>query len=124
MSDDEWQAQRDRAILAAFQTGRPVFADSEGAMRYADGDREPLPDDVGVTPKPIPRAAAQLRRASRASYWAAISSGAAAAINAIVGVVWKPWYLWPALIAAVSAILWIWVQHRQLELVGDRRAKR
>lgn len=48
MTDDEWGKQRDRAIAAAFQTGRPVFADSDGTMRYADGAREELPSDVGV----------------------------------------------------------------------------
>ena len=38
MDKGAWDRQRERAILAAFQTGRPVLADSEGAMHYADVD--------------------------------------------------------------------------------------
>jgi hypothetical protein len=34
MTDDEWDLKRNRAILAAFQIGRPVFADSDGELRY------------------------------------------------------------------------------------------
>lgn len=56
MTDDEWEKRRDRVILAAFQTGRPVFADSDGEMRYADGDREPLEPHEGVTAQPVPGA--------------------------------------------------------------------
>ena len=48
MTDEEWDRRRDRAISAVFQTGRSVFADTEGELRYVDGDREPLADDVGV----------------------------------------------------------------------------
>ena len=48
MTDDDWEKRRDRSILAAFQTGRPVFSDTDGVLRYADGDCEPLPDGVGV----------------------------------------------------------------------------
>lgn len=48
MTDEEWEQRRDRAISAAFQTGRPVFADTDGKLRYADGDREPIAADVGV----------------------------------------------------------------------------
>jgi len=47
MNDPEWDKQRERAIWAAFQTGRPVFADSDGELRYADGDGEPVAQDVG-----------------------------------------------------------------------------
>ncbi len=54
MTDDEWQRQRERAILGAFQTGRPVFADSEGVVRYTDGAGEPVADDVGRAKLPIP----------------------------------------------------------------------
>jgi hypothetical protein len=57
VTDDEYELQRNRAILAAFQTGRPVFADNEGEMRYADGEREPLADDVGVPQTAVPQAA-------------------------------------------------------------------
>ncbi len=38
--DHAWKVQHDRAINAAIQTGRPVFADSDGELRFADGDRE------------------------------------------------------------------------------------
>lgn len=55
MTDDEWEQQRTRAILAAFQTGRAVCADSEGELRYADGDHARLADDVG-RPTPPPEA--------------------------------------------------------------------
>jgi hypothetical protein len=30
VTDDEWEEQRNRAIMTAFQTGRAVFADSAG----------------------------------------------------------------------------------------------
>lgn len=63
MTDEEWEKQRARAILAAFQTGRPVFADSEGKMRYVDGGGERLPDEVGV-----PRSQMPIAR-TRASWW-------------------------------------------------------
>ena len=47
MDNGAWDRQRERAILAEIQTGRPVLADSDGAMHYADGGREPVADDVG-----------------------------------------------------------------------------
>jgi hypothetical protein len=50
MTDDEWEAQRQRAMLAAFQTGRPVFADSDGVLRFADGAQETIGDEVGTPP--------------------------------------------------------------------------
>ena len=53
MPDDEWKARRDRAVLAAFETGRPVFGDTDGELRFDDGDREPVPDDVGRDGKVI-----------------------------------------------------------------------
>jgi hypothetical protein len=42
-----WDKQRERAILAALQAGRPVFADSEGVLRYFDGACEPVVADAG-----------------------------------------------------------------------------
>ncbi len=69
MSDDEWEQHRSRAILAAFQTGRPVFADSDGKLRYADGIREPLEGDTGMVRFPVPTATI---RAPRRERWAAI----------------------------------------------------
>ena len=56
MIDDEWDKQRSRAILVAFETGRPVFADIKGELRFADGDREPVPSDVGVPREALPQA--------------------------------------------------------------------
>jgi hypothetical protein len=56
MTDDDWEKHRQRSILAAFQTGRPVFGDSNGVLRYVDGDREPLADDVGLPQAPLPGA--------------------------------------------------------------------
>jgi hypothetical protein len=58
VTDDDWERHRDRSILAAFQTGRPVFGDANGVLRYADGDREPLADDVGLPRGEMPRATA------------------------------------------------------------------
>ncbi len=65
----DWEQQRDRAIAAAFQTGRPVFADSDGEMRYADGDREQLADDVGFTKGCLPEAMVRVSRISRLKRW-------------------------------------------------------
>ena len=56
MDKGAWDRQRERAILAAIQTGRPVLADSEGVMHYADGGREPVTDDVGLSKKDFPKA--------------------------------------------------------------------
>jgi hypothetical protein len=69
MTDDEYEQHRNRAILAAFQTGRPVFADSDGEIRYADGDKEPLADDVGVPKTPLSSAAIQLTWRQRMWRW-------------------------------------------------------
>jgi hypothetical protein len=47
MTNAMWEQQRKFAIAAAFQTGRPVFADSEGELRYADFNSEaelPVPE--------------------------------------------------------------------------------
>lgn len=69
MTDDEWEQQRQRAILAAFQTGRTVFADTDGELRYADGDRAPLTADVGVPKQPIPRATTRITWWTRLRRW-------------------------------------------------------
>jgi hypothetical protein len=60
VTDDEWEKQRQRVILAAFQTGRPVFADSDGEMRYADGGHEPLDAGIGIPKTPLPDATVKL----------------------------------------------------------------
>lgn len=59
MTDDEWELKRNRAILAAFQSGRPVFADSDGELRYVDGEADPIPDEIGVTQEALPKANAK-----------------------------------------------------------------
>ena len=69
MTDDEWEQRRERSIRAAFQTGRPVFADSNGELRYADGDGEQLPDDVGVFQKPLPEATMRITWWARMKRW-------------------------------------------------------
>jgi hypothetical protein len=58
MTDDEWEQHRGRAILAAFQTGQAVFADTDGALRYAGG--KPLEDDIGVPRADLPEASAKI----------------------------------------------------------------
>lgn len=55
MTDDEWEVVRRRAILAAFETGRPVFADSDGVLRHADGAQETIDDEVGAAFPAAPR---------------------------------------------------------------------
>lgn len=40
MTEDEWNKLRSEAIMTAFRTGRPVLADTENGMRFAD---EPKP---------------------------------------------------------------------------------
>lgn len=69
MDDETWEKQRVRSILAAIQTGRRVFADSDGVLRYADGDREPLADDVGLSKEPLPLAKVKLSLWSRVWRW-------------------------------------------------------
>lgn len=69
MTDDEWEEQRKRAILAAFQTGRPVFADTDGEMRYVDGDREPLKPHVGGPAQLIPTVKVQISWWARLRRW-------------------------------------------------------
>lgn len=64
VNDAEWDKQRERSILAAFQTGRPVFADSDGELRYADGIDEPVAADVGLSKKDLPQAAT-----AKPSWW-------------------------------------------------------
>lgn len=44
MTDEEWEQHRNRAIMAAFNTGRVVFADTDGKLQYYDdkgGDVDP-----------------------------------------------------------------------------------
>ena len=116
MTNEEWEKQRVRAIMAAFQTGRPVFADTDGDLRHTDGAREQIPADVGVAKAPIPRATALATRAHRASRWAFVASSVAAVANAIVGL-WHPWQLAVAAVCGFSAAVWYRVGRRQLAMM-------
>jgi hypothetical protein len=69
VTDEEWEKQRARAILAAFQTGRPVFADSEGELRYVDGSGERLQDEVGVPRSQMPIARTRVSWWARLKHW-------------------------------------------------------
>jgi hypothetical protein len=69
VTDDEWEERRKRIILAAFQTGRPVFGDSDGEMRFADGKGETLPDEVGVPRGQIPIAQTRVAWWARLRHW-------------------------------------------------------
>ena len=71
MTDDEWEKRRDRAIAAAFQTGRPVFADNEGELRYVDGAKESLADDAGMPKTPLPPAVVKIHLWTRVKRWLA-----------------------------------------------------
>lgn len=119
MTDDEWDKQRSRAIMAAFHTGRPVFADTDGELRFVDGGGEKLSDEVGVPKSPVPSACVQMRRAARASLWAARMSIVAAVTNAVLGY-WRPWYFAAAIGCVVSAAIWFRVRRGQLTLIGDK----
>lgn len=122
MTDDEWEKQRVRAVMTTFQTGRPVFADTDGDLRYTDGDRERIPADVGVAKQPVPRATALATRAHRASRWAFVASSVAAVANAIVGL-WHPWQLAVAAVCVFSAAVWYRVNQRQRALLRGADAQ-
>lgn len=105
MTDEEWEKQRTRAVLTAFQTGRPVFADTDGVLRYTDGAKETVPTDVGVGEPPVRQATALAVRAERASHVAFITSAVAAIANAISGVLWHPWQLVWAVVFVGGAVV-------------------
>ena len=111
MTDDAWEKQRVRAILTAFQTGRPVFADNAGELRYVDGSGEQVPEEIGqasgrvVRVAEVPRATALAVRAQRASHWAFVMSVVAATANAVAAV-WNPWQIVAVVGFAGSAVVW------------------
>lgn len=116
MTDAEWEQHRSRAILAAFQTGRPVFADTDGVLHYTDGAKEPVSDDVGVPRQPVPRArvlAVRAVRAERALHLALVLSIVAAILNAVMALLWDPWRIAPAVVLVGSAVIWQRVNRRQ-----------
>jgi len=102
VTDDEWEQRRDRAIMAAFQTGRPVFADTDGVLRYTDGDREPLADDAGFVKSPVATIAARAERWSRRAFiWSIVA--------AIANTGMAYWHLWQLACAGVfvfNAVIW------------------
>lgn len=117
MTDAEWEQHRSRAILAAFQSGRPVFADTDGVLHYTDGAKEPVSDDVGVTRQPVPRAkvtTVRAVRAERGSNLAIVLLIVAAIMNAVMALLWwNPWQIAPAVVLAGSAVIWQRVNRRQ-----------
>ena len=121
MTDEEWEKQRTRAVMAAFQTGRPVFADTDGELRYADQARERLPADVGVSKHLVPRATALAVRAERASHLAFVTSVAAAIANAVSGLLWYPWQLVCAAVFVGSAVVFRRVNQQQRVAFEERR---
>jgi hypothetical protein len=52
MTDEEWEQHRNRAMMEAFTTGRSVFADNTGKLKYYDGAGE----DVDPPAQPLPKA--------------------------------------------------------------------
>ena len=98
MTDEEWEKQRERTIATSIQTGRPVVANADDELRFADGDRERVPDNVGVVMQPLPTAvlATHTRRAFR---WTL----AAAVANTIAGL-WNPWLFAAAAVFAGCAV--------------------
>jgi len=69
MDDDEWEQQRNRSIMAAIRTGRPVFGDTNGVLRFADGDQEDVPDEAQVTRAPMPKAEVRETLWARIKRW-------------------------------------------------------
>ena len=119
MTDDDWEEQRNRAILAAFQTGRAVFADTDGELRFADGNQEAIPADVGLAREPIPqvRLAARAERASRFAFGMSLVAAIANGIAAI----WTPWQLALAVVFGWCAFVWLKVNRSQ-RLANSRPA--
>lgn len=115
MTDDEWEEHRNRAISAAFLTGRPTCADNNGVLRYVDGDQEAISVDGVVAP---PRASPSIyTKAMRASRFAFVFSIIAAAGNTVVGC-WRPWYFAYAALWLCGALVWLHVHRKQRALYG------
>lgn len=121
MTDEEWERQRRRAILSAFQTGRPVFADSDGELKYADGSREQVPVDVGIAKKPLPRVTVLAVRNERASHWAFVTS----IIAVLASTVWSLWDQWRLIfVAAFIGCAFTWRRVNQRQRAVSRAAMR
>jgi hypothetical protein len=110
--NEEREKQRSRAITVAFKTGRPVFADTDGMLRYTDGAKESV-DTEGVDPS-VPRATDAVRTARASSRMLVMSIvGAIACVLSIVGAIvcaiwaiWNPWQIVAAGIFTASAVIW------------------
>ena len=75
MTDYEWEKIKRRMILAAFQTGRPISSTGDGGLRYADGDHEPVADQIG-TLTPIEEPSIPTRSWwARMKYWIGTTFG-------------------------------------------------
>jgi hypothetical protein len=116
VTDDDWEEQRNRAILAAFQTGRTVFADTDGELRFADGNQEAVPEDVGRAASPLPGAQTLASRAERWSRRAFVMSAIAALGNGIASI-WHPWQLAVAAVFVGCAFIWRGVNRSQRKLL-------
>ena len=116
MNDDDWEEQRNRAILAAFQTGRTVFADTDGKLHFADGNQEAVPADVGLVSQPLPSAQALSSRAERASRFSFVMSAFAALANGVASI-WHPWQLPVAAVFLGCAFIWRAVNRSQRKLL-------
>lgn len=119
MTDDDWEEQRNRAILAAFQTGRTVFADTEGELRFADGNQEAVPQDVGLARQPIPQAQQLAKRAERASRFA-FGMSLVAAITNCIAAIWNPWQL--ALAAVFGSCAFVWHKVNRSQRLANKAA--
>lgn len=119
MTDDEWEKLRARAISTEFETGRPVFDDTDGVLRFSDGAREEVPDDVdvAVSEQTVPRATALALRAERSSRFAFVMSVVAAGANA-VRAIWHPWQLALVPVFVFSALVWRRVNGHQRTAMG------
>jgi hypothetical protein len=113
VTDDDWEHRRDRAIMATIQTGRAVFADTDGELRYADGNREPLADDIGVVEAPAVASLASAERWSRRAFvWSIVA--------AIANTGMAYWHLWQLALACVclfSAFGWYRVNRTQCAIL-------
>jgi hypothetical protein len=116
VTDDDWEQQRNRAILTAFQTGRTVFADTDGELRFADGNQEAVPEDVGLPKPPVPSAVLLMIRAERWSRRAFALSIVTALVNGIAAY-WHPWQLVLAIVFLGNAVVCQRLNRRQRALL-------
>lgn len=123
-TDDELEQQRRRAVLAAFQTGRPVFADSEGELHYADGDQEPVAADLGVSKQPVLQATSvgatgrATDRIARAAHRAFVAQAAAALVSAGCG-----FFYHPLMFVCAAAFGWSAMGFRRFSRVRSRQER-